>query len=182
MNDDFDSFLQSHGNTETTHVTPIKWRADDGVVYERTGEKRVVQFHELHWCDGISGRPVAMANSAMAIVPHICPIWRISEDQDWQPPVIQPGPRDPLDRLLQDTEAGLSDDLGKNHVLAALYQARALRDIDGAMHSAIVQLETLSTQIVTRAQSSRGRLPWWWVWVAFAIGAAIPFLPHLRMP
>lgn len=165
--------------TET--VTPVKFRAGDGVVYERTGEKREPQPGELHWCEATRpapyafrwpkrtrwspngfwaqpegttkeqwpckhcGRPKAMHEGKYApLCPrfHKCAIWKVSEDQGWQPPAsVAPASQDPIDQLIQRVQLTGGDLEGANiPVLAVLYQAKHLEQIAKLLQTAVDNL------------------------------------------
>ena len=199
-------------------VTPVKRRAADGVVYERTGEKRTPEVGELHWCDATrpapypfewpvathwepkedwpprewqcsdpdgrfpsqpedqhqrpsnylhpSNRPCISCGTPVAthkqrdilgalFCPqvHKCPIWKVSEDQNWQPPDPAAAPGNPLDSLFEKlkTTAG---DVESIPVLAMLHQAKALERIADALE--VIQNRGGSTPLQTQSVGSGG--------------------------
>lgn len=154
-------------------VTPLKRRAQDGIVYERTGEKRQPEPGELHWCDATRpapypfrwpkrtrfsradfwAQPEGVDKSAWPCkhcgLPkekhegrncprfHKCPIWIVSADQEWQPPVIQSGAQNEIDRLIQEVEIvrETGSDYGRLIALGSLHQAKELERIANTLDS-----------------------------------------------
>lgn len=117
-----------------------KRRAPDGRVYERLTEpdengietpvKRLVQLDDIHWC-GPDGPGLVTPSTP----PHICPIWKLSDDQNWTEP--EPAPQsltvsidDLIRRVLPPSDSLLdSEDMGRINTLALLYQARELQRV-----------------------------------------------------
>ena len=103
----------------------IKRRDAFEVVWEKI-DKRLVQPGDYHWCSAL-----APELATKATPPHVCLIWRKSEDQDWQPEVPnQNALNNPIDQLIQRVQFTGGDLEGNNvGVLAMLYQAKALERI-----------------------------------------------------
>lgn len=116
-------------------VTPLKRRAQDGIVYERTGEKRQPEPGELIWHDGLQIAPYPYDPKRDSLL--VTPIWIVSEDQNWQPPVIQSGPQNEIDRLIQEVEIvrETGSDYGRLIALGSLHQAKELERIANALDS-----------------------------------------------
>ena len=194
-------------------VSPVKVRASDGVVYERTGEKRTPEVGELHWCDGLRpapypfewppatnwepredwppvdfqcedpdgtitingepprtmsnylvpvGRPckncgnpkgyhvphtgaikgvaIGVATNYKCPQAHTCAIWKVSDNQDWEP---GPGKTDTLptlDELIATENVNRQVEGGGVAVLAMLYQAKALERLGDILETVIQHL------------------------------------------
>lgn len=114
-------------------VTPLKRRAQDGIVYERTGEKRLPKRGELIWHDGTFSAPYPYDSERDG--PIITPIWKVSEDQNWQPPEVKSSPENEIDRLIQEIGFGLTEEYGKYLALGSLHQAKQLERIANALDS-----------------------------------------------
>lgn len=117
----------------TESVTPLKRRAQDGIVYERTGEKRQPEPGELIWHDGLQIAPYPYDPKRDSLL--VTPIWIVSEDQKWQPPVIPSGPQNEIDRLIQEVEIVRETDYGRLIALGSLHQAKELERIANALDS-----------------------------------------------
>lgn len=149
-------------------VTPTKWRGPDGKVYERTGEKRQPTRDEFVWlnteavhpyqfvppvCKGRQDRPCEHCgfpdrahnlDGGILFCPvPVTPIWKLSDDQSWQPPAApelsQPETIDSLVRqvsaMYTAEQLGPVDPLTKMQVLGVLYQAKQLERIANSLGS-----------------------------------------------
>lgn len=115
----------------TDSVTPTKWKGPDGRVWERTGEKRQPKPGEYIWFDTAQpepypyGHPFKDAAAALSTA-----IWKLSEDQEWEPAPIEPATPPTIEELMkraQFTED--SAELNRLLVLGVLQQTQELRRI-----------------------------------------------------
>ena len=142
------------------HVTRLFYRVQDGRLFERTGEKRPVQPGDFHWCNGGDAAPERVTEdnidsicsrregSAVVLVPHVCAIWKLAENQN--APILQPElpelPKGPIDRLIQRVEltreameADAVPLLTRAAVLASLHQVKALERIAKCLEAAYLE-------------------------------------------
>jgi len=151
-----DSFTEFLNRKPSDSVTPTRWRAADGKVYERTGENRRPEPGELCWLDTSEPAPYPFVPSDL---PHFpvspTPIWKLSEDQSWQPPAApEMSKPDSLDSLIQQVSAmytgeqlGPVDPLAKMQVLGVLMQARELQRIGDYLDALNIEFRELRNNL-----------------------------------
>lgn len=137
----------------------IKRRGADGVVYERVGKRQIpwsdtesfVEYRNnpLHWCSGTGDNPARVAADTPL---HVCFIWKVSDDQSWEPASTRSEPPS-VDQLIQTVDL-IPEETIRIQTLALLYQARALERIADSLQYSRFARRGLAPVLLPRVQHS----------------------------